>query len=250
MTPRSPDEAALLAGVWAAPHDDLPRLVYADWLDEHGDAPRAEFIRLQIDRAAREAVGDDVTPEAEWREEELCAAHGSDWSNADGMNWGSDPPPPSTFQRGFFGATWSISTLFPEGERPPAGRPWLARVDIGWATPGGLADIDIAAAVWGAREVKFDPDEPWTAADFAALAAAGRHLRNVTRLELFGDAGPELLLPWAEQLSFEQVHGLKLCSYRPGVDLVPHRTSYFGYRKSSFLRASATRKVQTILACA
>ena len=32
--------------------------------------------------------------------------------------------------------------------------------------------------------------------------------------------------------------------------LVPHRTSSFGYRKSSFLRASATRKVQTILACA
>ena len=30
--------------------------------------------------------------------------------------------------------------------------------------------------------------------------------------------------------------------------LVLHRTSSFGYRKSNFLRASATRNVQTILA--
>jgi uncharacterized protein (TIGR02996 family) len=38
----------LLAAVLAAPDDDGPRLVYADWLDEHGDLTRAEFIRLQI----------------------------------------------------------------------------------------------------------------------------------------------------------------------------------------------------------
>ena len=28
--------------------DTLTRLVYADWLDEHGQAERAEFIRTQI----------------------------------------------------------------------------------------------------------------------------------------------------------------------------------------------------------
>src|SRR2546430_151755 len=42
----------LLAAVCAAPEDDDPRLVYADWLEEHGQAQaqcaRAEFIRLQI----------------------------------------------------------------------------------------------------------------------------------------------------------------------------------------------------------
>lgn len=31
------------------PNDDVPRLVFADWLDEHGDAARAEFIRAQIE---------------------------------------------------------------------------------------------------------------------------------------------------------------------------------------------------------
>ena len=43
------DELALLRGVEAAPDDDLPRLVYADWLDEHGRHARAEFIRVQCE---------------------------------------------------------------------------------------------------------------------------------------------------------------------------------------------------------
>ncbi|MGL6097407.1 MAG: TIGR02996 domain-containing protein [Fimbriiglobus sp.] len=47
----SPDELALLRAVDAAPANDLPRLVYADWLDEHGHAARAEFIRLQCEIA-------------------------------------------------------------------------------------------------------------------------------------------------------------------------------------------------------
>jgi uncharacterized protein (TIGR02996 family) len=42
---------ALLRAVLAAPDDDAPRLVYADWLDEHGDPDRAEFIRAQVELA-------------------------------------------------------------------------------------------------------------------------------------------------------------------------------------------------------
>jgi uncharacterized protein (TIGR02996 family) len=43
------DEAALLSAIEANPADDLPRLVYADWLEEHGHPVRAEFIRLQCE---------------------------------------------------------------------------------------------------------------------------------------------------------------------------------------------------------
>jgi uncharacterized protein (TIGR02996 family) len=32
----------------AGPHDDAPRLVLADWLDDHGEHDRAEFVRLQL----------------------------------------------------------------------------------------------------------------------------------------------------------------------------------------------------------
>lgn len=52
------DELALIAAVNAAPEDDLPRLVYANWLREHGRDDRAEFIAVQCELARlRAAVG-------------------------------------------------------------------------------------------------------------------------------------------------------------------------------------------------
>ncbi len=54
------DEDALLATIAANPADDLPRLVYADWLEEHGRGVRAEFIRLQIEIAKLEVGPRDV----------------------------------------------------------------------------------------------------------------------------------------------------------------------------------------------
>jgi len=42
------DERDLLRAVFATPDDDLPRLVLADWWDEHGQPERAEFVRLAI----------------------------------------------------------------------------------------------------------------------------------------------------------------------------------------------------------
>jgi uncharacterized protein (TIGR02996 family) len=44
-------EQAFLRAVCDNPHDDAVRLIFADWLDEHGQPERAEFIRLQIERA-------------------------------------------------------------------------------------------------------------------------------------------------------------------------------------------------------
>ena len=47
----SPDALAFRRAVVADPADDLPRLVYADWLDDHGDPDRAEFVRVQVEQA-------------------------------------------------------------------------------------------------------------------------------------------------------------------------------------------------------
>jgi uncharacterized protein (TIGR02996 family) len=49
------DDSALLKAIIAHADEDTPRLAYADWLDEHGDSTRAEFIRTQIRLA-------DLTP--------------------------------------------------------------------------------------------------------------------------------------------------------------------------------------------
>lgn len=45
------DLAGLHAAILANPDDDTVRLVYADCLQEHGEAGRAEFIRVQIELA-------------------------------------------------------------------------------------------------------------------------------------------------------------------------------------------------------
>ncbi|HEY7158985.1 MAG TPA: TIGR02996 domain-containing protein [Gemmataceae bacterium] len=46
----SPQELAFLNAIHSAPRDDATRLIYADWLEEHGQEQRAEFIRLQCQR--------------------------------------------------------------------------------------------------------------------------------------------------------------------------------------------------------
>ncbi|HEY8504968.1 MAG TPA: TIGR02996 domain-containing protein [Gemmataceae bacterium] len=45
------DREAFLRTICENPADDAPRLVFADWLEEHGEAERAEFIRLQVEKA-------------------------------------------------------------------------------------------------------------------------------------------------------------------------------------------------------
>jgi len=52
------DGPALLAAILAQPEDDTPRLVYADWLDEQGEAERGEFIRVQVAIAAMDEAGE------------------------------------------------------------------------------------------------------------------------------------------------------------------------------------------------
>lgn len=71
------DEDALIAAVIAHPDEDTPRLVYADWLQEHGDADRAEFIRLQC----RNSVGspEEIDPADEERETVLEAENRGKW---------------------------------------------------------------------------------------------------------------------------------------------------------------------------
>jgi uncharacterized protein (TIGR02996 family) len=54
------EEAAFLQALESDPGDDLTRLVYADWLDERGDA-RGRYLRLEIE-ASQEAWNQDREP--------------------------------------------------------------------------------------------------------------------------------------------------------------------------------------------
>jgi len=48
------EREAFLKAIFDAPADDLPRLVFADWLDERGESNWAELIRIQCQRGVGE----------------------------------------------------------------------------------------------------------------------------------------------------------------------------------------------------
>lgn len=82
----------MLAAIAANPDDDIPRLAYADWLEENGDQfdrDRAELIRVQCEDARDPELQKDHTDYHDWlhrhvvrlrRECELIDAH-PDWTN-------------------------------------------------------------------------------------------------------------------------------------------------------------------------
>lgn len=50
------DESAFLASIQANPKDDAPRLIFADWLDEHGREVEATSIREEVARKDEQLV--------------------------------------------------------------------------------------------------------------------------------------------------------------------------------------------------
>jgi uncharacterized protein (TIGR02996 family) len=81
---------ALLRDICENPADDGLRLVYADWLEENGQPERAEFIRIQIERA-RLTPENSRQEELRRRQQELLAGHGPGWlgelPRLSGVNW-------------------------------------------------------------------------------------------------------------------------------------------------------------------
>jgi uncharacterized protein (TIGR02996 family) len=71
-------QAGLVEAIREAPEDDGPRLIYADWLEEHDQPERAEFIRLQCE-LARTAEGPRAV-ELRRREQDLLAEHAAAWA--------------------------------------------------------------------------------------------------------------------------------------------------------------------------
>jgi uncharacterized protein (TIGR02996 family) len=93
----SPDEA-FLADICANPDDDAPRLVYADWLDDHDQPHRAEFIRVQC-QLARLGMNDPQRDELEWRAWELLTVHRQEWFSS--LPALARKKKAATFRRGF-----------------------------------------------------------------------------------------------------------------------------------------------------
>lgn len=68
----------LLAAIYQAPEQDEPRLVYSDWLEDHGELPRAELIRLQI-QIVKLDEGDPEREPLKQKAREIERAHAGEW---------------------------------------------------------------------------------------------------------------------------------------------------------------------------
>jgi uncharacterized protein (TIGR02996 family) len=72
-------DEAFLQAIIEAPEDDTPRLIYADWLEEHDQPERAEFIRVQV-QLARLPEDDGRRPALKARERALLGEHETAWA--------------------------------------------------------------------------------------------------------------------------------------------------------------------------
>src|SRR5215468_8970682 len=89
-------DEAFLNAIREAPDDDGPRLIYADWVEDHGDPARAELIRGQC-RLARLDEGAAERGALEKHLRELLAAREKDWLPAELTAIGAR----AEFRRGF-----------------------------------------------------------------------------------------------------------------------------------------------------
>jgi uncharacterized protein (TIGR02996 family) len=110
------DGDALFTAILAEPDADMPRLMYADWLEEFGtaaDQPRAEFIRVQIELARTPA--DSVRKlELLAREQTLRNAYAEKWLSV--LRGPGEPlpqgPAHAQFRRGFVEIVWMPAMWF------------------------------------------------------------------------------------------------------------------------------------------
>jgi uncharacterized protein (TIGR02996 family) len=170
-----PTDDALLRAVLADPDDDAPRLIYADWLDEHGDCDRAEFIRVQI-ALAHAATDDPRSPPLRQRERELLSAHRARWAAPlDGvaLSW--------TFRRGFVDEVEVAAPVFlSRGERlfdvAPVRTVKLVRV--------GLSGPRLAACPALAHVANLDLSGAHLWISHLALLLTSSHLNRLESLSL------------------------------------------------------------------
>jgi uncharacterized protein (TIGR02996 family) len=208
----SPDERALLEAIRAEPEDDAGRLVYADWLEEHGQDERAELIRVQV---ALERDGPSEPLLA--REKDLLTRRAGEWLGplAGYLHFdrGMGAARHLRFDRGMAVACWETLPELEAGTARLAEAgdpPWVAERWLSLSGPHS-EEADFAALVRSpgfGRLTRFyfggyrasSGDQVWllgaTAAMARALAASPRSA-NLRRLWLInaalGVAGAEAL---------------------------------------------------------
>src|SRR5262245_12981498 len=120
LSDMSAELTSLLRRCKEAPEDDLPRMVLADWLEDHGEGERAELVRLSVRLDAEEIdQGDEATSLA--RLHELYSRNAERWLGGLARRAGEH-----CFRRGLL-EVWckanALGSLL--ADVPPHALPWL-----------------------------------------------------------------------------------------------------------------------------
>ncbi len=215
------DEKALLAAIWEDPHEDTPRLVYADWLQETGNAvnvARAEFIRLQCELAGLE-WDDPARAAPEWRSNVLRMKYGGRWKaglphRLRSVRYSRGFPQPSRTIR-----VADLDTIpASEWNAVPIWNISLARYDADTlAALAARAELLRVGSLWldaGRRGKQLDPEGT------AALMRSS-HSRNLAKLDFTSTA---LRLPTLEALfgspTLRNLRDLSFCCCGLADDLI------------------------------
>jgi uncharacterized protein (TIGR02996 family) len=204
-------DEAFLQAIRETPSDDAPRLIYADWLEEHGRTERAEFIRLQC-RLASLPQADEGRGVLEDRVEELLRRNWEEWVgplreiagpkydryNEGWLRRAYHPEGLRRFRRGFVDAITLDAERFLSYAEKLASLVPLRQLDL-WGAgrcAHALADTPRLAKL---KILAFSDywDAPLRGQDVPALAASA-HLGGLTALFLgmnsLGDEGVEALV--------------------------------------------------------
>src|SRR5260370_143036 len=121
-----PEVLALLKEARERPADDAPRLILADWLEEHGD-PRGTFVRVQVE-LARLPEGDPRRAELATRERELLERFADEW-----LGPFHDAAVQWEFKRGLLHVrlnTRDFLNLLQATQAQPEAVPWVERLTV------------------------------------------------------------------------------------------------------------------------
>ncbi|HYT90183.1 MAG TPA: TIGR02996 domain-containing protein, partial [Gemmataceae bacterium] len=177
------DNDSLLAAICAPPADDGARLAYSDWLEEHGDAERAEFIRVQC-ALARLPKRASQAADLRRRQRVLLAANRAEWLGPlKGVAKSLD------FQRGFVDcARLSAAELFQHAEALFRHAPLscLSVREIKAEHTAPLAALPLLGRVRTLRLGTYSTGigRKGAGPGLAAALASSRHLGNLEELSL------------------------------------------------------------------
>jgi uncharacterized protein (TIGR02996 family) len=164
-----PNEAAFLHSIAEHGDDNTGRLVFADWLDERGESPRAEFVRVQCELATG-GLAPGRRHALRVRERELLDTHRQGWCEACGL-----PVEDVSFGRGLIAGVrlskWDGGSLLDPAVAPRFAT--LTELDLSGLRLGdaGLAAFAERARMPALRKLILS-DNDITAAGTTALAKA------------------------------------------------------------------------------